>query len=624
MQTMKSALRERLTVAGNFDGDSAAEQIVRSAKSLKLRIVLFSIAIALVTAFLVGELLIAQRDSALERARFEAANLSAGFEDEVHQVIANVSAVMERIKSDIEARDAASALEGWSANRSAGALPAEFTATGPDGTVLASTFGQRTRHSDLSDRDYFKVFEREPQRGLLIGKLIIGRTSGKVKIPLAVEISGPDGSFGGVLVATLDAGFLSGFYQSADLGRSGSLLLMGTDGAVRAFFSAIGGKTMPVSLLGKSAEGMQALRDSQFDSEGTYEQTDPMDGVQRIFHWRKVRGYPLLAIAGIGKMEALSEANKLAVMSLGVGSAALILALLMPLMLVREISKRMTNEISLSRQRAKLSHLNRDLAEERQNLRESNSALDEARRIAEQASEAKSRFLMNMSHEFRTPMHAILNYTSMCLKCRAGDPKLYKYIENTRAAGVRLLGLLNGLLDLTKLEEGKVELHVEPVDIRDLLQETQLELGSLLEEKNIRNTLQVGPENTVITADKGRLAQVIVNLFSNAIKFSPNSSLIEIVLSEAQTESGQPALQLTMLDEGPGIPENELGKIFDRFGQSSQTKAADGGAGLGLTICRELIALHGGRIWAANRVTGGAAMSFVIPRGGPHGHGEGI
>ncbi len=609
---------ERRSGSALAAGETAAEKILRSGKSLQRRIVLFSIIIVVATSILVAALISAQRKSALERAWFDSANLSAVFEEHVRQVVNTVSGAMDRFKADIEQYGAETALKGWMRRSESASIPAQFTVTGVDGRVVASAFDPNNKSQDLSDREHFRVHVGTRQRGLFIGKPIRGRLSGQPAVPLSSRLERADGKFDGVVIASLDPDFITSLYRSVDLGETGSLMLLGTDGIVRAYFRGGPGHKggEDTSVLGSSRLDIRALRDSQFDSEGSYETVSQTDGIMRLFHWRKVRGYPLIVIVGMGKSEALLPANRQGAMVLGVGGTALILALFMPFMLHREISKRIANEIGLNNEKVKLKHVNDALAEERKNLRAMNHELTAQKHRAEEASNAKSNFLMNMSHEFRTPMHAILNYTNMSLKRIAVEDrdKIQKYMQNTRAAGLRLLGMLNILLDLAKLEAGKIEFQVCKADLLLSVKATQDELGSLLEEKSIRVDIHVKTEDTFAMLDPTRITQILVNLFSNAIKFSPLGGVIQVKLESASLDGGLPGLQCSILDDGRGIPQGELVKIFDQFSQSSTTVKNGGGSGLGLTICRELIDLHGGVIWAANRHEGGACLSFILPR----------
>ena len=234
----------------------------------------------------------------------------------------------------------------------------------------------------------------------------------------------------------------------------------------------------------------------------------------------------------------------------------------------------------------------------------------------EQASKAKSEFLSNMSHELRTPMHAVLSYAKMGFAStdRTDFETLDAYFKNIHKAGSRLLGLLNNLLDLTKLEAEKMVIKKVNGNFIDVVEHANMEIAPLIREKDISVKTITDTENSHTSIDKQLLVQVMINLISNAVKFSPSGSSINITLSDDFLPDGKSALCCSVSDEGAGIPEAELEAVFDKFIQSSKTKTGAGGTGLGLSICREIIAAHGGKIWAQNRKPGGAVLSFLIPR----------
>ncbi len=590
---------------------------------LKRRVWTYSILFTLITLILAAMLITELRRSALEKAQFDASNLSAAFELEVREFIGNTWAAMKRIEAGIAAKGAKAALADWLQRRGPDARHTHMTILDASGKAVSSTVDPNWTGADLSDREHFKIHAANPQAGLYIGVPVMARGSHRIKIPISVRLNKPDGTFAGTLFATVEPAFLTMLYHSVNLGRSGSLMLVGMDGAVRAYlFRHAGADTGEATAREDgSADGSElpALRAATTASEGAYEGHAAADKIPRLYHWRKIEGFPLLVIVGLGKAEALSASNWQRTMAAAGCALAVLFSLSMPILLSREISRRLSQEIRLNSEKANLTLANAALDEERRNLHALNAQFRQAVKRAEEASTAKSGFLAYMSHEFRTPMHAILAYTKMAQEdIRTEDPsKVEKYIENARAAGLRLLDLLNNLLDFAKLEAGKIELQTGKANFLDIIEGCQRELNSLLEEKRLRISIAATSNDTGANVDYARMTQVLVNLFSNAIKFSPVGGRIQVELSDSELPGGDPALQCSISDQGMGIPEHELGMIFDRFSQSSTTRKSSGGTGLGLTICRELIGLHGGKIWAANRTEGGAVFTFTVPREKP-------
>lgn len=244
--------------------------------------------------------------------------------------------------------------------------------------------------------------------------------------------------------------------------------------------------------------------------------------------------------------------------------------------------------------------------------------LQEAKELAEQASAFKSEFLSNMSHELRTPMHAILSYAAMGLKGKDNDDvaRRLKYFTNIQAAGKRLMALLNDLLDLSKLEAGKMNFHFAKESLLGVVENSRAELQSLLQDKQLKCVIENKLENDVVWCDAGRITQVVINVLSNAIKFSPMQSIITLVLEDVVVNVDDviaAGVRCSIRDQGIGIPPDELGAVFDKFIQSSKTKTGSGGTGLGLSICREIILAHRGTIWAENNAEGGAVFVFEMP-----------
>ncbi|HVN89665.1 MAG TPA: HAMP domain-containing sensor histidine kinase [Candidatus Binataceae bacterium] len=241
---------------------------------------------------------------------------------------------------------------------------------------------------------------------------------------------------------------------------------------------------------------------------------------------------------------------------------------------------------------------------------ELNKSLIEAKERAEAANLAKSEFLANMSHELRTPLHGILSFAGFGIKRTGSVPpeKLREYFNKIEQSGRVLLALLNDLLDLAKLEAGKMNFSFQPADLNVLLATLIDELSSLTSERHLSISYSVLDFDTLLIIDPVRIMQVLRNLLSNAVKFSPPNTTIRIAI-----ERGDGKLNVSVSDQGIGVPEAELSSIFDKFVQSSKTTSGAGGTGLGLAICREIVPAHQGRIWAQNREEGGAQFIFELP-----------
>ncbi len=239
-----------------------------------------------------------------------------------------------------------------------------------------------------------------------------------------------------------------------------------------------------------------------------------------------------------------------------------------------------------------------------------------ARRSADAANKSKTEYLSQISHELRTPMHAILNNANIGRNKtpEGGSQNTDKYFVNIQSAGKRLLGLLNDLLDLEKMEAGKVNYTFARADLAEAFKAAESELAPLISLKHLAVALVIEAQDSGAVFDRASIIQVMINLLSNAIKYSPEGGVIGVTISDAASLCGKPALQFSIADQGPGIAEGELETIFDKYTKCCRKQTSIGGTGLGLSICRKIIQAHQGVIWAGNRDTGGALITFVLPR----------
>jgi signal transduction histidine kinase len=265
------------------------------------------------------------------------------------------------------------------------------------------------------------------------------------------------------------------------------------------------------------------------------------------------------------------------------------------------------NTVSLLRSAQKLAVLNAELEVRAQKMDQLNGSLEVAVDLANKASDAKSLFLANMSHELRTPMHGILSFARFGQTKieMASKEKLKSYFDEIHDSGLRLMQLLNALLDLAKLEAGKMTLAPTESSLFDVILLVHQELQAFAEENGRQLETFNHTSEALGTFDKEKIAQVIRNLVSNAIKFSDKGSTVRISLQNMND-----ALVCDVSNRGIGIPENELTTVFDKFVQSSRTNSGAGGTGLGLAICKQIIEQHNGTIWA--ECIGGVETKFIF------------
>lgn len=251
-------------------------------------------------------------------------------------------------------------------------------------------------------------------------------------------------------------------------------------------------------------------------------------------------------------------------------------------------------------------------------------ALEREKIKAESANKAKSEFLRNMSHEFRTPLHAMNSFSIYGLKEAetASRKDLYKYFSRIQNGTIRLLKLVDGVLSLARLESGQEAFSMEQGNLYSAVDSVVKEEQALLQDKKISLDFAPPTCSTEAVFDNDKMVQVITNIMSNAIKFTPEGKKISIKFDEIFIENKKeknPAIALSIIDEGVGVPENELESIFDKFVQSSRTNTGAGGTGLGLSIAMNIVRGHEGLITVENNENYGTTFKIIIPKNLPEG-----
>lgn len=263
-----------------------------------------------------------------------------------------------------------------------------------------------------------------------------------------------------------------------------------------------------------------------------------------------------------------------------------------------------------------------DELEEERNLlvrrvEERTSELNEATIAAEAANKAKSDFLASMSHELRTPLNSVIGFSELMLNGMAGNlnEDQREFLGDIYDSGKHLLSLINDILDLSKVEAGKMELELSSVSIREVLNTVR----SLFKEKTLQHGIAfnidsgVTDEDDTIYGDERKLKQILMNLVSNAVKFTPDGGSIDIRV-DLVTESGNHFVKFMVKDSGIGISSENLTRLFKPFQQLDNTSTRRyAGTGLGLSLCKGYTELHGGSIWVESEENRGATFSFTIP-----------
>jgi signal transduction histidine kinase/uncharacterized protein (DUF302 family) len=261
---------------------------------------------------------------------------------------------------------------------------------------------------------------------------------------------------------------------------------------------------------------------------------------------------------------------------------------------------------------ARLKDSNRYLMRQHAALRRADEEILQINRQLEQSNRYKSEFLANMSHELRTPLNAVLGFSEILLDATMNltSGERTEFLRNIHSSGQHLLGLINDILDLAKIEAGKMELHAEEMPVAEALQEVTSILEPMARQQGLQLILAGLADVGVIKADRSKFKQVLYNLLSNAVKFTPPPGQITVTVKDSPEQ-----LTVSVHDTGIGMKEEDLPKLFREFEQidGSYTRRYQG-TGLGLALCRRFVEMHGGRIWAESHFGKGSTFTFTIPR----------
>ena len=256
----------------------------------------------------------------------------------------------------------------------------------------------------------------------------------------------------------------------------------------------------------------------------------------------------------------------------------------------------------------------KDTSEELDEVLSLSKDLEAARDEAKEASEAKSKFLANMSHELRTPLNGIIGYADLLLEeCEdEGNEMMAEDLTKITQSGSHLLSIINDILDMSKIEAGKMELFVSEFNISDLVEQVKNISQSLADKNNNKIVYEVEDGLTSMKGDETRLRQCVVNLISNAVKFTENGTVTVRVESDRQIDEG---LNISVSDTGIGMTDTQLQKIFEDFTQADdETTAKFGGTGLGLAITRNLVTMMQGIVGVESKLDEGSTFTISLPR----------
>jgi signal transduction histidine kinase len=566
------------------------------ARRLKIHIVAVGIALILAMWVVVTVSVVAERQKAIAQARADADNLSAAFQDEVAHTFGDIARAMEVVAQRMRSRGAAFDIYAWAHDLPMLAPAIQAAIIGPDGRLLSSTLEPHAKPVDLSDREHFRVHLDGSHPGIFVSKPLIGRLSGRMSIQISERVAAADGRLLGVIVFSLTPGQLTTLHRSVDLGAEGVIVLARLDGTVVARFTKA--DESGAAAVGASIAGGPRPALIGENGHGSYLRRSVVDGITRLYSYRRVASYPLVVTVGLSLDPLLAAARAQAVLVISLAAAATLLLAGLAAYLVREIRHRAAREI--------------ELAEERGKLRRSNRELVESKERAEEASRAKSQFLANMSHELRTPLNAIIGFSQIIEGERmgpVGTPRYREYAGDIRVAGEHLLELINNILDISRIEAGKLAVVESLVELPQIVEASLLAVRAQAQRNSLALEVALPAECAPFRADALKLRQILINLLSNAVKFTPAGGRITLT-----AERGPDGLSLAVADTGIGMSPEEVAIARQPFSQveNAFTKRYQG-SGLGLPLAERLVALHGGRLEIASGKGVGTTVRIWLP-----------
>ena len=570
----------------------------RRARLITRAIVAVGAIIVLATWVSVAASIRVASQSAFDHARAEGRNLAISFENDITHVLGTIDSTMEAIARRMRAAHGPIDLYAWSReNPTLAWTNIQGSIVAPDGTLQSTTLGPAPDPVNFADREHIRIHLDGPTHGLYIGRPVTGRIWKVPFTPVSRRVEAEDGTLLGVVVFLIPPASLTNLYKSINLGDRGLISLAGLDNIVRARFS----RSSPEGLDGIGGSVAGGPRPSQVDQndEGFYVRPSVFDGVTRLFAYRRVANYPLVVTVGLDLDSALAAAHRHAWMIGTIAAAATMLLVLLAAYLIREIRFRALHEI--------------DLAGERGKLEAANAELTSSKEYAEAASRAKSEFLANMSDELRTPLHAIIGFSELIRDEHVGpigNARYAGYATDILDAGRHLLSVINDVLDLAKIEAGKVALENDIVDLAEIINASVAQVRAAAEDKNLRLDIAIDTTLPRLRADEHKLRQVLINLLANAVKFTPADGHVSI--GAARLAAG--SVEITVRDDGIGMNGSEIAIALEPFAQieNALTKTHEG-TGLGLPLTKRLVMLHGGLFEIDSAKGVGTTARVVLP-----------
>ena len=459
-----------------------------------------------------------------------------------------------------------------------------------DGEMINSSRSWPHPNVNIADRDFFKVIKADPNLKTYVTEPVVARISGKWTLYLARRVSGANGEFVGLVLGAIALDYFEDFYRAISLDDGHSVAIQRSDGLMLARFP-------PTNDIGKTFSSSQRLLGGR--TSGVLYEPSPIDGATRIKAAHLVTHYPLVALATETVEAALASWRGFAwLISLAALGSAFSMAFA-AFAFGRQLKERTT----LAEAQAKIRR--------QEDLAEAFDAMKAAKEAAEMADRAKSEFLANMSHELRTPLNAVIGFSEVMLLEQfgpLGNVRYRAYVRDIHDSGSHLLNIINEILNLSKASSGKLELTEDWFDARDVVNSVCRLVQPRIDGKNLSLVVNMPPDDLSIHADQRMLMQMLLNLLSNACKFTPPNGRIECSVSIDAA-----AISFIVTDTGIGIPPEHLESVLQPFFQvESSLSRQHEGTGLGLALVKLMAELQGGSLHLDSEMDRGTTASVIL------------
>lgn len=437
---------------------------------------------------------------------------------------------------------------------------------------------------DLSDRDYLDDTAKDPGK-IHLGNPVYGSTSQKWMIPAGIGVQDEKGKFVGTITVGFDAANIANKFRSL-IKQSGMNFILVTANTEHVLGSLEDSAS-------KNENIKLALNELISTKQNSYYHIDLKDKIDNyVLH--KIPNSPYYIYVEYDREIIFHDLRQKIISKIQEICTISLLAILFII-------------YNYWREKTRFAAAIRADQQEKVNMLLEKKVLERTKKLTK-ALEVKNEFLNNVSHEIRTPIQSVTAFISTLAEQwgNIDDQQKYDIVIKAKSSADRLFKFVGDILDFSTISSGKTKLHIEKNDLNIIAKDVIAEFEPLLSKTALAIELQHNMAQCVTMCDKAKIAQVIRNLLANAIKFSHSGAIIFNIDQQGEF------IKCSVIDEAIGIPEMELENIFGAFNQSSKTKTAAGGKGLGLSIAKEIILQHNGNIWAENNEKGGASFHFTI------------